>query len=351
MSKTFGKHRSAKRDARKRAAFHAVAEELDIHLDPLADAVPQVVRKKAALDLALRQTKVAVPALSRLAGSLYRQAHTADPSHQTRLRARSEEAWRLSRLFRRCQQSLTYAYDPERQALDIAHTESCKVNVCPLCTRVKARNRWHDVTAAIAKIRAEQPADKFVLLTLTKPKSCEVSLQSSLKRLSTNVTRLLKTPQLKRIVRGYLMTVEINYDPKTDLYHDHCHLLLHVPATYGPDQPNLWLTQKTLVAMWSAIYGSDQKLVVDVRFAGAADEAEIGKSMNELCKYLSSPLSLFKQDPEQPEAWSCHARAMLTLAMATHGLRLMRCGGSVANARRALKRRDTDPPSYELWED
>lgn len=339
MKKSSSLVRAKGRAPLKRAVHRSMAKTLGITLPPIGAPVPLPVKKLAAIELQRRQAQAAIPALARLGAQFFRQAQAANctPAERDGLIRQSQQAWQVSRQLRRCTQSLVTTYRRDEQQLSVQHTEACKFKLCPHCARTKSVKRRAELTAAVRAIKEAEPDAKFILLTLTKPKSTVATLAESLRRLSKNVRRLLATPQLRRIVRGYVAVIEINYDPDTETFHDHSHVLIHVPVEYGRERPDLWAEQSLLVKLWSALYATDQRLVVDVRFVRAADDHELAKSFAELCKYLTSPISLFKRDPDQPDLWTCHARPMMALAAATHRMRLMTCGGTLAKARRVVR--------------
>ncbi len=144
--------------------------------------------------------------------------------------------------------------------------------------------------------QAEIKPVKYLLLfvTLTVPNVPAEDLSKQHKALSDARRRLLHDFRaLKKWVKGYVSSEEVEYNPDTHTFHPHLHLLLAVPSEYKQGRKYA-LTQNDFKEFWNKAQGKEASAVsiVDVREVYDIKGREGGKRFQELCKYVTKSAEL-----------------------------------------------------------
>lgn len=125
---------------------------------------------------------------------------------------------------------------------------TCKLRVCPICSRIAARRTKQRLTAALEGTRLR----KWRLITLTLP-STDEPLKTSIESLKSSFKRLRKSANWKKYITGGYAVLEVTLSPKTGRWHPHFHVVAG----------GLFYPWKELRADW--LLASDGATVTDIR--------------------------------------------------------------------------------------
>ena len=144
--------------------------------------------------------------------------------------------------------------------------DSCRDRWCRACQRDRSR-----IIAGNLRDRLKDASVKLVTLTLRHRFQ---PLRSQVDRLLESFRTLRKKPLWKDAIGGGVAFVEVTYNPETNRWHPHLHILC----------TGAWLSQATLSATWDQITGGS--FVVDVRRVKDLDQVAAY-----VAKYATKPMN------------------------------------------------------------
>lgn len=125
---------------------------------------------------------------------------------------------------------------------------TCKLRVCPICSRIAARRVKERLQTALSGTRLK----KWRLITLTV-RSEPVTLKDSIQSLVAAFKRLRRTDNWRRYITGGYAVLEITFNQQTQLWHPHFHVVAG----------GLFYPWRELRDDWTAC--SDGSTVTDIR--------------------------------------------------------------------------------------
>lgn len=144
--------------------------------------------------------------------------------------------------------------------------DSCRDRWCRACQRDRSR-----IIAANLRERLKDASVKLVTLTLRHRFQ---PLRSQVDRLLESFRTLRKKPLWTDSIEGGVAFVEVTYNPETNRWHPHLHILC----------VGTWLSQSTLSATWDQITGGS--FMVDVRRVRDIDQVAAY-----VVKYATKPMN------------------------------------------------------------
>ena len=102
----------------------------------------------------------------------------------------------------------------------------CKRRSCPICDEIDRSAKYFEIMKKIENFK-----NRYLIFILTiNGKNVEIDdknrLQNELNVVRTNFNKLVKSPFLKKTVKGYLRVMEIAYNPERNSFLPHLHILL-----------------------------------------------------------------------------------------------------------------------------
>lgn len=201
-----------------------------------------------------------------------------------------------------CAEVLTFSVtDPtaDKNGLRLKQAWFCKNKLCPVCSWRKSLLNAHQLMEVLQVAFERQPTARLIMITLSL-KNCDgMDIASTIDKLNSSWRKMLKYKVIKRIMIGYFKSVEITYNPKTDSYHPHLHILAMVPSNYFTTN---YINHDDWVALWQRATQVPYTPVVDVRRAYFKDAQgkkqditaktanKAKKPVAEVTKYVSKPL-------------------------------------------------------------
>ncbi len=180
----------------------------------------------------------------------------------------------------------------------------CRSRSCPYCSRIRGR----EVEERCLKLITHCDSPRFLTLTM---KSSPETLSSQLKRLKQCFSRLRRTSEWLKHVRGGLSIIEITHNPKTG-WHPHIHCV--IDGTF-------W-HQKTISMLWLKITGNSS--IVDIR--------QIWSKVN-ASKYISKYIAKSWGD----ESWSDEVLGEMSVSV--RGMRVLSTFGHLHGIKTTTKQR------------
>jgi len=153
----------------------------------------------------------------------------------------------------------------------------CKERLCPMCAWRRSLKVFGQLKQVVCEIRKQEPASRFLLLTLTAKNCPAKELSNSLDGFFAGFKRLFERKEVKQHMLGYFRALEVTYSVKRGDYHPHFHVLLCMKSTYFAKG---YLSQAKWRALWQDVMRLDYLPQVDVRAVNMANDgaiAEVGK--------------------------------------------------------------------------
>lgn len=144
--------------------------------------------------------------------------------------------------------------------------DSCRDRWCRACQRDRSR-----IIAGNLRDRLKDASIKLVTLTLRHRSQ---PLRHQVDRLIDSFRTLRKKPLWKGSIVGGVAFIEVTYNPETDRWHPHLHILC----------VGTWLSQQDLSSTWSQITGGS--FIVDVRAVNDLDQVAAY-----VVKYATKPMN------------------------------------------------------------
>lgn len=213
----------------------------------------------------------------------------------------------------------------------------CRDRLCPMCNWRKSLKLYQQVGAIVELIETWQPTRYlFVTLTIQNVNGQELgdtidNLNKGFKRLIDDSKNHAKSKRFRKYLLGYMRSLEIIYNRRTDTYHPHIHVILAVrPAYFGRG----YLTKIDWAKMWGDAMNLDYVPSIDVRVISPCEQK---KAVAEIAKYPVKSTDVLEIDDEKQAV-----EAIITLRKAMHGRRLVTYGKQFREATRKLKLKDIE---------
>lgn len=195
----------------------------------------------------------------------------------------------------------------------------CKHRYCPICQWRASRKVYGQIAQIYDYIAT--PESRFALLTLTLRNMD--NLKDGLEQCFEGLKRFTNNRQIKKSIQGWMRTLEITYNDKTQTWHPHVHMLLHLSDNYFTDG-KVYLMQSEYERIWRMCVRADYVTQVDIR----AIKDDIKGALAEVAKYAVKPSSVLNSHAE--------VETIRELIAATYHRRLRSFGGSFKKAAKAL---------------
>lgn len=188
----------------------------------------------------------------------------------------------------------------------------CKNRYCPIC-------QWRKSRKAFAKSykvqkRMEQKFDyNYLFLTLTLRNTPD--LAKGIDDILKSFKNLQDTSQYRKVVKGFIRTLEITYNQQDKEWHPHLHIILAVKQDYFTNA-ELYTDRETWARLWKQSAKIEYYPQCDIR---KIDENERENAIAEISKYVVKPIDI---------DISAETEAIYTsLLKSTFGRRLTSTGG------------------------
>lgn len=210
---------------------------------------------------------------------------------------------------------------------------SCHVRLCPICQYKRSLALFRN-TKRIYEVIEQEKKYKHLLLTLTVRNVKSDCLRDTISNLLKGWRKLSNQRLWKRIIVGYLRTIEITYNEKNNTYHPHIHILLTVLKEYGSGNTE-YLTVYDIQERWKKAMQIDYAPIVHIKRVYVSSK----KPLLETTKYTVKPAEYHNILEDGGEL---AVEVVETLDDALSHRRLTEVGGIVRKIKQELKIQDME---------
>lgn len=208
----------------------------------------------------------------------------------------------------------------------LAMANFCRERLCPMCSWRKSLKVFHQTSLVMDKVQQEHKDLVPLFLTLTL-RNCEgQDLSSTLDLIFKGWYQLTKHRKIKRIIKGWMRSLEVTYNKESDTFHPHVHAIILVEKGYfkGKDymETNEW------VKMWQTALKLDYEPICDIRKVKNKGNY---KSVAEIAKYTLKDTEYITNDEKLTD------KLVDILGNALRGRRLYAFGGVMKKAAKELE--------------
>lgn len=179
------------------------------------------------------------------------------------------------------------------QQLKLKSVFLCHVRLCPICQTCRTRIHKRRLNQAIPLMRADNPSEEYIFLTLTQ-RNCNIKdLRDTLRAMSRAFNNLAKRKEFNQYVTGYFRSTEVT---KSEIYeaHPHFHLLLSVKPSYFKRG---YVLQERWCQLWKEAMRLDYIPVchvekVHLTGTDKQNKRKLTKTIAEVAKYMVKPTDL-----------------------------------------------------------
>lgn len=199
----------------------------------------------------------------------------------------------------------------------------CNDRLCFTCQWLRARAVHKKIQKVCANIiENKQLSSKFALLTLTIPNCEREDLSDSIRQIISSFTKLRNRAEWNQSIEGFFRSIEVTYNEKTDSFHPHMHVMLHLKKSYyGSD----YIKRDRWLELWRECTKNFNITQVDIRGLRTSSPSELAKSTAEVCKYSVKPSVLKVKDRRKK------IEVLKDLKDGIYAKRLINTGGSIRN--------------------
>ncbi len=163
---------------------------------------------------------------------------------------------------RQCSRIIVTRSCPEGHTHRVVEAFFCRDRACPICAWRLARRSAGRLCAALSDV-----GGRALLLTLTLRSCAAEDLRATIKDLLASWSRFARRSRVTRAFDGWFRALEITYNPTSQEWHPHIHVLLHVadPRQYFVEGSGLYITHAEIIELWRSAARLDYAPSVDIR--------------------------------------------------------------------------------------
>ena len=282
------------------------------------------------------------------------------------------ESWSQSKLERvsDCASMLGFiecATNPDTDPKKLFRANFCKHPLCPGCQKRRQMKNFSNLVKVLHYLQGQEKQYEFIMVTLTTPNVSLDNLKDEIRHYFKSWSKLVKRREVQRVIQGFVRTLEITYNSKTDTYHPHIHALIAVNKSYFNDKT--YIKRDRWLELWQQSTKQPEITQVDARRVrrnrNEDDPDGIFGVSKEICKYITKDFSEkgvngdFIKNPElinygmKGHLWirdtkEDSADVVEKLSKALNHQRLFEFGGVMKEAKKQLKLQDADDKDADL---
>ncbi len=211
-------------------------------------------------------------------------------------------------------------YNWQTAGLKVKTANFCKDRLCPLCNWRRSLRMFAKLSKIIQSETYQRTGYKNLFLTLTIENCSVDELHTAIKHIFYSFDKFLKNKAIKNAVKGYFRALEITYNPVSQTFHPHLHVILAVPGSYFKIY---YLSQAKFTYYWQKALAVEYTPIVDIR------KFKDSKGIAEASKYVIKSDEKFLK--------SIDNEALRILRLELQNVRLVGFGGIFRNIAKELK--------------
>lgn len=169
---------------------------------------------------------------------------------------------KLSHDMQLCGTKLQFAECREHQIKKLFFANFCNRRICPMCQwrrSLKLRQQLKQVACTALK---REPRSHFLMLTLTVKNVPGQELSETITSMFSAWQKLRQRKIVKKVLKGYFLSLEVTYNKERDDFHPHFHVLLWTPPSYFKKH---YIKRDTWLKMWQESTGDHSITQCDIR--------------------------------------------------------------------------------------
>jgi len=193
----------------------------------------------------------------------------------------------------------------------------------------RALKAYREMRIVYSYVQKETENSKFLFLTLTQKNVEGEKLGKELDKILYGFKGLMKRKEIKKFCLGFVRSLEITYNKKTNTYHPHIHILIHTTSKLYAGRN--YLSKQDYIRLWRELLCLDYDPSVNIKQFKPKDVNRVGKELAEICKYSVKPSDYIYIDDEE-----LTKKVTEVLDKYLAGRRLLSYGGTIRKARKEL---------------
>ena len=203
--------------------------------------------------------------------------------------------------------------------LKLKTAQFCRVKLCPICQWRRTLMWKAKAYKILPKLLEDYPTTKYIFLTLTVKNVSVGELRSTIDWMNCGWRKLVKRKCFPAV--GWVKTIEVTRNERTNSVHPHIHALLAVKSSY---YARGYIKQSRWQELWKESLKIDYLPVVDVRRVN-----DLQGSIPEIFKYTTKEYDNIKD-----------ANYLAELSKQLHNCRMINTGGILREYFSALENDD-----------
>lgn len=217
----------------------------------------------------------------------------------------------------------------------------CRNRFCPICAWRRSLKLFGQVSSITNKILEKDKTVRFLFVTFTQRNVTGEKLSTMLddintgfKRVAGKQYRFAPATIFKSNLQGYIRSMEITYNSKTNTYHPHLHCVFAVKGAYFKRG---YITAMGWRELWKQALKLDYLPQVNIQAINVSS-----KAVAELTKYPAKIADVLELDVEKG------TQALITLTKVCRKRHFVTFGGVFKRVKQELKLQDVESSKTDL---
>lgn len=233
-----------------------------------------------------------------------------------------------------CGTRLVKSVCPDCGKSEISSANLCRDRLCPTCAWRLSLRRFADMCATMQYLNDFSSYDAG-FLTLTVKNCKPEELRYTLQKLAEDWNRMMVQRGMKKIVWGWARSLEITYNPRTNTFHPHYHVIM-ITDTRGDTEGEI---RRYFREAWANACRLSYEPITDYRYIRS--KAEGGTNIDNQ-EFANAILETYKYSVKSDDMKQMPLEVFRQFVAAISGIRFCSFGGAIKKARKELGYKDTD---------
>ena len=273
----------------------------------------------------------------------------------------------------KCCNYLSFIECPDCGHKKLNYASLCKHPFCPNCQKRRSLKNYHNLLKTLEYVQSKKKY-RYILLTLTTPNVHLSELKKEIQHFFKSWGKLVKRREVKRVLKGFVRTLEITRNSETDMYNPHIHALIAVDEEYFDKSLDFYIDQPRWLELWQESTNQPEITQVDVRVIGGGKTEDDPEGLHGICREVSKYITKnfegkpkgtysingdFIKNPDligygmQGHLWIRETpeesgQVLYELEQAVKHQRLFEFGGILKDAKKELKLQDSEDKDADL---